>query len=358
MEKFSCPPLSRAIYLAQTHRLATLGLGLILVVYVVTVCWIMRDRRSGHIAVDSKYLHTDASPATWLDTVFTPEAPDIWPLWVHKDAISGRRMLFSQSAKAVLEQEPYVKRIFDQLVCVNASNKGGGRSFFVDGGGSVGLYSLLARVRGCDVLTVEMQPACSEMMRMAERANRIEPPTPIVAWPLYEKDDVAYRVAERSSPSGGCEGIFSLFWHGSLSLMTVTLDTLLKDETRHIDLLKLDLEGFEPKALAGGMQLFTQNRVTAVLMEATWWPNVFSPVSKAYHMVAFVLDHGYSIRCLSSEEDFAYRSTQLWIDYGESGNTMRHAFPEDPSSVYISVCAEYLVCLEPCPFLMPKKPWQ
>jgi FkbM family methyltransferase len=359
MEKFCNRPLSRALHLAQTHRLATLGLALVILVYVGTVCWVFGVIPNGRpipIVVDPKYLHTDASPAQWLDTVFSPEAPDSWSLWMHKDTVSGRRMVFSQSAKVVLQQEPYVKHIFDQVQCINAS--GGRRGFFVDGGGNVGLYSLLARARGCDVLTVEMQPACSEMMRMAERANHIEPPTPIVARPLYEKDEVAFRVAERSSPAGGCEGIFSLFWHGSLPLMTVTLDTLLRDEPRHIDLLKLDLEGFEPKAIAGAMRLFTQHQVTAALVEATWWPNVFSPLSKAYHMMAYVLNHGYSIRCLSPEEDFAYRSHELWITYGESTNTMKHAFPEDPSSVYISVCAEYLVCLEPCPYTMPKRPWQ
>ena len=296
--------------------------------------------------VAQRHLYREAGPDQWLPTVFGPGANDIWPMWVHHDAISGRQLLFSHGAKVVNEQEPYVKRVFDRLLCNGTGSK---RELFVDAGGHVGFYSILARARGCDVITVEIQPSCAEMMRMTERINSIFPETPIVGSPLYDVDGTIFKVAERAGP-GGCDGAFSIFWKGSVPLTTLRLDTLFADSTRHIHLLKLDLEGFEPKAFAGAMRMIKERRVTAILVEATWWPNVFNPISKAYHQFRFVFEHGYSIRCLSPEDKFAFLNPNVWTHFGESGDTVRPVYPDNPDSVLVSWCAEYLVCLNPCPY--------
>jgi FkbM family methyltransferase len=307
-----------------------------------------RVRSTGQdIHVDPEFLYNEAGPDHWLATVFGPGASDVWPMWVHHDLISGRRVLFSHGAKVIFEQEPYVKRIFDQLPCNGTA--GGARRFFVDAGGHVGFYTVLARLRGCDVVTVEIQPSCMEMMRVTERANSITPPTPIVTHPLFDTDDNLFRVAERAGP-GGCDGGFSLFWTGTMPLTSLRLDTVFAKSPRHIDLMKLDIEGFEPRAFKGAERMIKERRVTAILMEATWWPNVFNPISTAYHYFSFAFEYGYSIRCLSPEDKFSFRNPNVWIKFGESGDTVKPVYPDDPNSVLVSICAEYLVCLEPCPF--------
>ena len=300
-----------------------------------------------HRTVDAGLLYKEAGPDKWLGRVFGPGASDIWPMWVHRDAVSGRSVLFSHGAKIVYEQEPYVKRIFDQLVCNTTAIR---PPLFVDAGCHVGFYSLLARLRGCDVLAVDLQESCIEMVRVTERMNSITPPTPVVHRPLYDMDGSLFHIAERAGP-GGCDGGFSVFWTGTVPISTITLDTVLGDSGRHIDLLKLDLEGFEPRAVKGAQRLIRERRITAIVLEATWWPNVFNPVSHAYHQFKMVFEHGYSIRCLEPADKHAFRDVTLWLGYGESGDTVKKVEPDNPNSVLVSVCAEFLICLEPCPYV-------
>jgi len=353
-----------AVFLAAVVILVTLVLVSVLQRWISEITHISLELPPDPVSqgdtvlnLDPRLLYRESGPTTWLETVFDVGASDIWPMWVHHDPVSGRGMLFSHGAKVIHDQEPYVKHIFDQLLCnVTGKERTKGKALFVDAGGHVGFYSLLARVRGCDVVTVEIQPSCAEMMRFTERANSITPPTPIVGKPLLDKNGHKFFMAERAGP-GGCEGTFSVFWHGPVAYTSVTLDTMLAPVRRHIDLLKLDVEGFEPQVLVGATRLIQQQRVTAVIMEATWWPNVFNPVKDAYHRFKFVFDHGYSIRCVSPEDHFAFRNPHLWINYGESGDTVKKVYPDDPNSILVSVCAEYLVCLEPCPFKPAPKQW-
>lgn len=287
--------------------------------------------------------------AQWLHRIHGPDRVTSWTLWLYDDPVTGRRVLLPSQPHA-LQAEPLMVQLFNQLRC---STDGTSNYLFVDVGMNSGFYTLLARLRGCRVLSFEVQPSCIEMYRLAERANAVAEPEHmlrIVNQPVADTN--GQRIELSTDKVFRCEGMFSLFWKGASRFESVTLDTVLWPLPQHVPMLKLDIEGFEPKAVAGAMRMLGARRIDAILMEATWWPNVFQPLRNAYELIAPVFAHGYSIRCIGppSVWDAEFQDAASWIAYGASAAASR-PLSDQESGCYVSTCSEYLICLAAsCPY--------
>lgn len=291
---------------------------------------------------------------SWLNTIFAAsKLPERWSVWLHIDTITGRPLLLPSQPHAPVA-EPKVVEAFNRLVC--APN-----ILFVDIGMNSGFYSLLARARGCRVLAVEPQPSCIAMLRFAERANMISDVE--VVHGVVTSSSAGPAIKDRVSLNTHhvCEGMYSLFWTGPMQVRTMTLDSLLPPERGHVSLLKLDIEGFEPHALAGAQRLLGARRVDSLLVEATWWPNVFQPLGKAYELIAHVFEAGYSVRCIESGGagggggvggDLHFKNAEAWVAYGASASASK-ALAGDAEGRRVSVCDTYLICLDPCRLIKP-----
>jgi FkbM family methyltransferase len=313
--------------LAATLLLATLLTGLLIWTHYPTITTTTRNT----ITPD------------WIKTIFHDDAREEWITWIYDDLVTRRTLLLPSKPHAITA-EPGMVRLFNQLVCHHSE-------LFVDIGMNSGFYSLLASVRGCRVLAAEIQPSCIAMMRFAERANFIAAEVEIVQAPITGKDGESFPI-DISRP---CEGMLSLFWKGTgkTQMLSQTLDTLLPPSRGHVAMLKIDIEGFEPHALAGAKQLLRDRRVTAMLVEATWWPNVFSPLVRAYEATAHLFDHGYTVRCIGWHPvwDREFTSAKQWIDYGASPEASQ-PLAGDAEGRRVSGCNNYLICLAPCPLVI------
>jgi len=267
-----------------------------------------------------------------------PKSLTVWP---RLDPVTQTTLFLTKEPAP----HPYLDALFHQLQCHGDS------TVFVDVGMHSGYFALHARRRGCQVLGFEVQPSCVKLFRLAEQLNRIGPMTEVIYQPVGQRDGERF---ELNFPDS-CEGIYSLFWKGAIHLDSITLDTALAPllaETpgARILMMKIDIEGFEPRAIAGAMSLIRQRLVDALLVEATWWPNVFSPVSQAYELLSAVFEHGYSIRCLGPPEVYAaeYVDAENWLKYGRSEAASKPL--NGDTSRLISVCDDYLICIRPCPY--------
>jgi FkbM family methyltransferase len=125
---------------------------------------------------------------------------------------------------------------------------------FVDGGANMGFYTLLAsKLVGSDgrVYAVEMIPETAERLRAHVADNGLTNVT-VIERALSAREGETVHAA---MPQGrwGMASIVRGDSTGSRDIATTTLDAILKDEPR-VRLIKLDLEGAEPLALAGATE--------------------------------------------------------------------------------------------------------
>lgn len=261
-------------------------------------------------------------------------------MWIYEDAVTMRSVLLP-TEPAAIRNEPHLVALFNQLSCRSEPR------LFVDIGMHSGFYTLLARVRGCRVLAVEIQPSCLAMFRFAERANFLaDDPTPVIQQPVAATDGERFLI----DTSQSCYGMLSLFWKGSAAMQSISIDTLVRSQSGRIAMMKIDIEGFETHALAGAKQLIKARRVDAFLVEATWWPNVLQPVSRAYEELSYVFDHGYTISCIGAWPNVEYTRAAEWMAFGSSAAASK-PLENDPEHRHISTCADYLICIAPdCPY--------
>jgi FkbM family methyltransferase len=275
----------------------------------------------------------------WLETIFGSQLDKTksWTLWLYEDPVTLKTLVLPNEPQ-MLRAEPNMVRLFNQLTCHKAE-------LFVDVGANSGFYALLAQLRGCRVVAVEMQPSCVAMLRFAQRANLLDATgIELIQRPVMTKDGEALMI----DTSQRCEGMLSIFWRGHQEMRSISLDTLLLPKGP-IAMLKMDIEGFETHALAGAQRLIAERRVGAFLVEATWWPNVLQPVVRAYEEMAFIFDHGYTARCIGAPPvwDAEWTSAAAWIEYGASPAASK-PLEGDPERRHVSTCSEYLFCRVPC----------
>jgi FkbM family methyltransferase len=295
------------------------------------------------VCLNSKQQPQPQQQHDWLLDVWRArDVPRTWTMYLYEDAVTMRSVLLP-SEPAAVRNEPYLVALFNQLHCQAEP------LLFVDIGMHSGFYAILARLRGCRVVGVEIQPSCLAMFRLAERANFMaDQPTPVIQQPVGATD------GERLSLdlNQNCYGMLSLFWKGPAQLQSITLDTLLLHRQERIAMLKIDIEGFEPHAFSGARQLIASRRVDAFLVEATWWPNVFQPLSNAYAALSYVFDHGYTISCIGAGPVAEYKQASEWMAFGSSALASA-PLANDPEGRYLSTCSDYLVCITPdCPYTL------
>lgn len=141
---------------------------------------------------------------------------------------------------------------------------------FVDAGANVGYYTLLAaqRVgRGGRVLAIEPGPYAYGRLRETVSRNGLDQVRTLQValgetpgtLPLYVPPDGSRNYSPTMVP------------HASATAVDTTVrtldDCLAEWEVERIDLLKLDVEGFEPAVLRGARRALAEGRIGAVLCE-------------------------------------------------------------------------------------------
>lgn len=99
----------------------------------------------------------------------------------------------------------------------------------------------------------------------------------------------------------------SWYWVPRQPVRTVTLAALLRDaEVKHVDLMKMDIEGFEREAVFGSPELFRDGRVHAFALELH--PRVFSARGfDPQEVIDFLNDCGYELDTSLEHTLFVHR---------------------------------------------------
>ncbi|OLE30386.1 MAG: hypothetical protein AUI36_30195 [Cyanobacteria bacterium 13_1_40CM_2_61_4] len=106
-----------------------------------------------------------------------------------------------------------------------------------------------------------------------------------------------YRAPSEKFGMGSLDAQF----HGETTeVQARTLDDVLEEtRIRHVDLLKVDVEGFELTVFRGAWKLLTGTCPPLILFEFCDWAEARVPSAQAGDAQRFLLDRGYSICRLS-----------------------------------------------------------
>jgi FkbM family methyltransferase len=141
---------------------------------------------------------------------------------------------------------------------------------FVDVGANVGYYTALAAERvagnGGRVLALEPSPYAFERLRSMILANRLEHVTPVHAGLSDAPGHLNLYLGVGSHNHAP-----TMVAHENAEATRVTVLTLDEETERlgidRIDMIKIDVEGYEPKVLAGARRLLREGRIRAILCE-------------------------------------------------------------------------------------------
>ncbi len=139
---------------------------------------------------------------------------------------------------------------------------------FVDGGANIGYFTLLAARRGAYVHAFEPMPANRE--RLIEHLKRNQLADRVTVYPLALTDRPGpLRIHEPGQDEQGNHGAASLFGDGqAVDIEGGRLDDALEaGDAAKVRLIKLDIEGAEPLAIAGMTQLLGRDNPPALVGE-------------------------------------------------------------------------------------------
>jgi FkbM family methyltransferase len=189
----------------------------------------------------------------------------------------------------------YEKSIVDLIV--NKLPTGG---TFLDIGANIGAISLSVAQARADVAIVGLEASKKiykylEMNVRENAHNNVR----IIKKAAYNKDGEVLKFFAPEEKFG--KGSFSpVFTDDAEEVETITLDTLWKTDCNvRVDLVKIDIEGFELLALQGARQLLHSDNPPDILFEFVDWAEENAGISpgSAQH---FLLEQGYELYLLDN----------------------------------------------------------
>lgn len=185
-------------------------------------------------------------------------------------------------------------------------------SIVIDAGANIGVYSqFLATCVGKNgmVHSFEPDPLNCARLRLAlthkenVRINETAVSDQTGQSLLHVSDEL--NVDHRAYPSAGET-------RRTISIQTTTLDDYIKDGER-VDLLKLDIQGYELHALRGAARVLEQNPAINILLE--FWPYGLKQAgSSSTALVDYLQSHGFTLHEISSSGIVAFPSSPLSED--------------------------------------------
>ena len=239
------------------------------------------ETESGFFSLDSRLASVQQEAGLTL-----PLAPR--PVWMPEHPIVNATVM-----GLIAFQEAYVREEFLRIFRTSCSRHGKGRSgLFVDSGSNEGTWSMLAAAHGCDVVAVDPQPLCINLLRAGARRSgflSIELHNNVVA-PLESHNGSMsvpidqchgtseYNAHERKVSDVTRDGRNNLGTYKArhatrLPVLPASMDDLI-GPTRTISLWHVDVEGAEVPVLLSARRLFAERRVRRVMFEfiPSRWP--------------------------------------------------------------------------------------
>jgi FkbM family methyltransferase len=191
-----------------------------------------------------------------------------------------------------------------KLMNQNCLNKDGTPKLFIDCGSNVGYFSLFAASLGCSVVAIEGNPFLASVMDKSIRFNG------------FEKKITFYPRVVSDKPSGSIETFAVYSNHYGLSYVkskdnpnynidegatqevqvsTIQIDDIVQQD---VFIMKIDVEGYELKALHSAKNLVSQFTIQHIFIE---WDKIKGQAAGTQILTHFSQKLNYDIFCLPYE---------------------------------------------------------
>lgn len=173
-------------------------------------------------------------------------------------------------------------------------------SVVIDAGANIGVYSrFLSTCVGSNGMVHSFEPDPTNCRRLRAavsglanvRVNQMAVSDHSGESLLYVSDEL--NVDHRAYPSADEN-------RRTIAIQTVALDDYVSEKAR-VDLLKLDIQGFELHALRGAERVIRQNAAIKILLE--FWPYGLKQAgTSAAELITYLQDRGFTLRDTSSSQ--------------------------------------------------------
>lgn len=246
---------------------------------------------------DITNVEPDYNTAYWGVVDFEPVPP--YFIDTHDPKTQDRYI----SASVHENKEPWDSFIWDRIVSLSPPDAGG--LVFVDVGANIGYFSLAAAALGYNVISFEpMSRNARKLVRSVEQ-NQFNSRVTVYQNAVTEQSGQLLTLKETDSTNQGNGMIVSYnpgrWEYGVDYVASVTLSTLLIATDAHI--VKIDVEGYENKALWGAKSWICNNVVRHIIMEVSDATRKSTNPSLS-EVLDFMKSAGYSISdvAVGSEE--------------------------------------------------------
>ena len=197
------------------------------------------------------------------------------------------------------------------------SNKGMG---FIDIGSNIGFFSLIASRMGHKVVAVEPFIDNIILFQRSVKLNNLENRIVLVQNAISnERTSATLRKSKNNQ--GGTVVVLGNRYSENDILVTIVLDDLLEAITFKNALLKMDIEGYEHRAILGGTRFLAKIRIPYIIME---WVHVKKHFKTNYCVADVILEvPGMTLNnSETNDTDIAFMAVNQLIQYGYSPFSM------------------------------------
>jgi FkbM family methyltransferase len=184
-----------------------------------------------------------------------------------------------------------------------------GKGTFVDVGANIGAFTvpLAKQLNSVTVVAIEASPAVYPYLARNIELNDLRNVRLHHCAALdSDRDTVAFYEAPKDH--FGMGALAAQFSGKAVPVTARTLDSILaEDGIERVDVLKVDVEGFEGRVFAGAMKLLTGSRAPTIIFEFCDWAERRVQNARIGYAQRFLMDLGYSIFRLA---DFISLRTQ------------------------------------------------
>lgn len=193
--------------------------------------------------------------------------------------------LISAHLQAGMVWEPHMHRLFEENI--------GQNSVSLDIGANIGTHSVKMAILSTRLLSFEpLRPSYT----LLKENLRINGCSNAIAYE-YALSDSIYTTEYKSVENRNIGG--SVLQDDHLAPSTDSIDVITLDSLylNQVDFIKIDVEGYEAKAIAGGVETIKKHRPTIVLECWDTYPNVSLTHTRKEHELLLSLD--YSLKQVS-----------------------------------------------------------
>jgi FkbM family methyltransferase len=181
---------------------------------------------------------------------------------------------------------------------------------FVDVGANIGVFALPAARRVGPhgrVVAIEASDTVFDCLRSNAAANGLSHVNVLHVAALDAEGDVPFYPAP--ADHFGMGALAPQFDAASVEVPGARLDRLLAvANVTHVDVLKVDVEGFEVKVFAGALRLLLASHPPVIVFEFSDWAEARAPGAQPGDAQRFLMAHGYSVWTLT---DYSRRRAAL-----------------------------------------------